>query len=600
MPILGLNLRSFVTNLGTFTEDQVKTTECAADAIVALAEAAQNIPNEGGWAAVILGDNSIADFGAKLPKLGTNLAEFVTNLGTFTDAQVSTVACASDAIVKMAEAADKIPNEGGWAAVILGDNSIATFGSKLPKLGTNLAGFVTNLGTFTDAQVTTVKCAANAIKALAEASTNIDGQADWAKKIFGDNGLSAFGEEMKGLGSSLAGFVKNLGTFTDAQVSTVQAAVKAVNAFANLADTDLKAAKSNLGGFGEKIVDLATDIKDFISKMPSSESVTKAISNLKALLDAINTVAKADADTATKFTNDLKKMATDAIDKFIKAFSDEKPDVKKAAKELVDEAVAGVKAKHDDMKKSGETLVSKFATAIADKKSTVKEKCKIMAGAGKDAIRDYYDSYSKAGQYLVDGFAAGISGRAWKAEAKAAAMAAAALEAAKEELDENSPSKEMFKIGAFAVDGFANALFKGVKTSYNAGSEMAGAARDGLNEAIGKVLNVLDTDMDMNPTIRPVLDLSGVNSGVDAIDGMFSSSRTIGVMTNLDAINAAMSGPRQNGNSDVVSAISKLAKQLGNTGGNVYNLNGITYNDDSNIAAAIETIVRAARVERRA
>ena len=56
----------------------------------------------------------------------------------------------------------------------------------------------------------------------------------------------------------------------------------------------------------------------------------------------------------------------------------------------------------------------------------------------------------------------------------------------------------------------------------------------------------------------------------------------------------------QNGvNDDVVYAINKLRKDLGNVGNTTYSINGITYDDGSNISDAIQTLVRAAIVERR-
>ena len=56
----------------------------------------------------------------------------------------------------------------------------------------------------------------------------------------------------------------------------------------------------------------------------------------------------------------------------------------------------------------------------------------------------------------------------------------------------------------------------------------------------------------------------------------------------------------QNGtNSDVVSAIDQLHKDLSSNIGNVYNIDGVTYDDGSNISEAVQALVRAARVERR-
>ena len=70
-------------------------------------------------------------------------------------------------------------------------------------------------------------------------------------------------------------------------------------------------------------------------------------------------------------------------------------------------------------------------------------------------------------------------------------------------------------------------------------------------------------------------------------------------MANLNAISSMTGQNGQNGFDDVVSAINKLNKNLGNVRGNSYSIDGITYDDGSNIAYAIETITRAAKIARR-
>jgi hypothetical protein len=182
---LGTNLRTFAENLGTFGTEQVSTISCACSAIKSLAEAADTLPNSGGWLGKIVGENDIGTFGAQLHDLGTHLASFVKNLGTFTEEQVTTVGCAADAIVSLAEAASELPNDGGWLGKIIGENSIGAFGDQLPKLGTDLTNFVTNLGTFSEEQVTTVKCAGDAILALANAAKELPNDGGLWGKIVG-------------------------------------------------------------------------------------------------------------------------------------------------------------------------------------------------------------------------------------------------------------------------------------------------------------------------------------------------------------------------------------------------------------------------------
>jgi hypothetical protein len=58
---------------------------------------------------------------------------------------------------------------------------------------------------------------------------------------------------------------------------------------------------------------------------------------------------------------------------------------------------------------------------------------------------------------------------------------------------------------------------------------------------------------------------------------------------------------RQNGSSsnDVVSAIKDLRGDIANMSGNTYQVNGVTYDDGTNVAEAVSSLIRAARIERR-
>lgn len=598
---LGLGLNSFATNLGTFGEDKVITITCAAKAVKALAEAASTLPNEGGWAAKIFGENSIATFSSYLPGLATNLASFATNLGTFDDNTVMTVTCAANSIKALAEAANAIPNEGGWAAKIFGDNSIATFGSQLPSLGTNLGAFATNLGTFNEDTVATVTCAANAIKAMATAASGIDGQAEWTKKLFGDNGLGAFSSEFGTLGTNLNAFVTNLGTFGEDKVLTVNSAIKALKAFTGLADVDLKAAKENIGGFGDKLSGFAEDIGNFCTNMPANESITAAVTGIDKLIAMISNIASIEGGISGKFSDSLKNLGTDGITAFVEAFAGGTPSakVKKAAVDMMNRAIDGLKDKMPTMKKVGTSLMTQFIEGITSKKAAVKTAMTGQLSAAVQSAKDYYDSFYSAGSYLVDGFTAGIDENTWKAEAEAAAMATAAKEAAEAALGIKSPSKVFYQIGGYAGQGLINALSDYGSKVYNASSGMADSAKNGLGDAMSKVRDVFNGDMEAQPTIRPVLDLSDVKAGASTIGDLIGLGPSMNLMTNVGAINAGMSSIQNGGNEDVVSALNKLREDISNLGGTTYQINGINYNNDSAVSDALETLVRYARMERR-
>lgn len=580
---LGTSLNQFVTSLGTFTEAQVATVNCAAQAIKSLASAASEIPNEGGLWAKIVGENSLATFGSYLPGLGSNLSQFITSLGTFTDAQVTTIDCAGRAIKALAQAASEVPNEGGLWGKIVGENSLATFAGHLPGLGTNLNSFVKNLGTFSEAQVATVDCAGRAIKALADAANNIPNEGGLWAKIAGDNSLATFGEKLPGLAKSIASFVKNLGTFSSGQLSTVSSACDAIRSIAELGKIDISNTGSNLEEFGARMISFANKLNEFMKSMAgvSKESVSSATTKVKDLIDMAKTVANTNVDSLKTFSKSLKDVAKDGVKGFVKEFSGGTPksEAKKAVKAMVESGIKGAE----------------------DKKSDVKKKFKSIAEAAVDALctSTLKSDAKQAGKDLVTGFANGIKNNKSLATDAGKSIGKAALKAAKEAIDSNSPSKEAMKIGNYFGQGLVIGIEDYESKSYKAGFGIADYAKNGLSKAISKVSDIINNDIDAQPTIRPVLDLSDVESGAGYLSSMFNSGPSIGVMSNLRAISNGMNSRNQNGANDVVSAIDKLSKKLGNVGGNSYTINGITYDDGSNITEAVQALVRAAIKERR-
>ena len=586
LPGLAKDLNSFVTNLGTFTDAQVTTVDCAGRAIKALAEAASEIPNDGGLWGAICGENSLATFGYALPGLGTNMAAFITNLGTFTEDQVTTVDCVGRAIKALAEAANEIPNDGGLWGAICGDNGLASFGYALPGLGTNMAAFLKNLGTFSDDQVTTVDCAGKAIKALAEAAKGIPNEGGLWAAIVGDNSLATFGENLPALGTNIKNFVKNLGTFSDDQVSTVNSACEAIKTISGLGKIDVADLSDNLDTFGSNIVSFAKDLKTFVSTIAksSSDKIDEAVEKTNKLIELAQTVADTEIESLKTFGESLKSIAKDGVKGFVKEFNGDSP--KKKAKD------------------AGKDLADSVKSGIKDKKKTIKDQATKVAEAAVDKFctKSLKSDAKTAGEDLAKGFANGIKSDKSLTNVKNAGteIGKAALKAAKKAIDSNSPSKEAMKIGNYFGQGLVIGINDYQTKSYDAGYGVAEYAKNGLSKAISKVTNLFNSDIDMQPTIRPVLDLSDVESGANHLNTLFNNS-SIGVNSNLNAISSGMSNKIQNGtNSDVVSAINKLRKDLGNVSGNTYNINGVAYADtDTDINNAVQTLIRAANVERR-
>ena len=246
------------------------------------------------------------------------------------------------------------------------------------------------------------------------------------------------------------------------------------------------------------------------------------------------------------------------------------------------------------------TLIDAIIGAMGEKDDDVKTGATNIIETATKALEssNHTDRASKAGLNILNGFINGMNdkdGRVWN---KAYSIGRTAVDAINKATDEHSPSKETFKTGKFFDQGFINGIKSLEDKIYSETYGVGDKARLGLGRAIRGVSNLISEGIDDEFIIRPVLDLSDVQSGAAAINGMLGVP-SVGVAANLNAISTGMRTYRQNGGDDVISAIDKLGKNLGNTTGDTYNINGITYDNGSEIQEAVNTLVRAARIERR-
>ena len=363
-------------------------------------------------------------------------------------------------------------------------------------------------------------------------------------------------------------------------------------------------AYKDITDFIDKSDDLARAVVNFSNEAKSNinyVSVLKACNSGKAIVNLISSIPG--YSNVNNFIETLPKLSA-----ALKSFSSEMdgyeaPDLSSVIKNFKNIASTGINAltlafegASGKMKNTGIKLVIQLAKGIESNGRLLKLASAKVANDSVSSIKNVNKSFYSAGAYLVKGFAAGITAYTYLAKARSKAMASAAASAARAELDEHSPSKVGYEIGDFFGLAFVNAIGDYESKAYSAGSNVANSAKNGLSNAISRIKDAINSDIDMQPTIRPVLDLSDVESRASAINGMLG----VGALSSVGTINTMMNRTIQNGrNNDVVSAINKLRKDLGSVGNTSYNINGITYDDGTNVSDAIKTLVRAAKVERR-
>lgn len=576
LPSVGTMLKNFIGNLGTFTESQVTSTDCAGQAIARLAKAASDVPNAGSMFTWFTGESDISQFADKLPGVATNLKNFVNNLGTFTDEQVTTTDCAGRAIKALANAAKDVPNVGGLVSLFTGENDISQFADKFPGVGTNLKGFVTNLGTFSTDQVNTVDAAGKAIAALAKAADEIPNSGGLVSLFTGDNDISKFADKFPTVASGIKGYADKIGTFGKDKVDSVNASTEAIKALAKIDDIDFGGLKDN----SSDMAGVGTNMANFITKLASSSKDTTdlAKTNADAFVELVTKFNNVNGDNIKKIGDGLKTIGETGINKFVESLSGDSPvtKVSQAIRDLISKLIDTMETKRGDI----ETKFTSIVTSAIDKlnESTMIDKVKT------------------AGKNFAQGFADGIENNRYLAVDAGTNLGNAAYKAAKRAIDAHSPSKKAHKLGNFFGLGFINGIHEYTSDAYGESYNMADEARKGLSNAISKVNDILNDGRTNQPTIRPVLDLTDIESGAGRINGLF---KNVNVGGNLNAITVGMRSKGQNGTAnDVVSAINKLGSNIG-SGGDTYNINGITYDDQSSVSEAIQVLIRAANIERR-
>lgn len=587
LPQFGKDLAAFSNSLtdADLDADKVKMVENAAHAVKALAEVSQNIPNSGGLLGAIVGNNDLGPFAEQFPKLGSGLAGFVNNVGAFNKDHLAMIENAASAVTTIATATADIPNKGGWAGAICGDNNLDTFASQFPKLGRGLSGFLSAVGTFNKEQIETVKSAANAVVALATAANNIPNQGGWVAAIVGDNDLGTFASQFPLLGDGIRGFVDKVGELTSGELVASARALEVVDNMTSLAKVDVNGLDKKVESLGKTMTNFGDNIVTFSNTMDSGNitiSLKNAITGVKDLVDALSIIPADKANHLKTISTALKDLGRTGVDSFVKAFSGSSAltKVKVAANTLIKSFIDGVKAKAPKVSDEFDDAASNAYNRIIR--------------------RALYNSFVSAGKNLAQGFANGISDNTYKVVTAAEVMASSAVSAAKRKLNEHSPSKVFYEIGDYAVQGFANALTDGVSTSYRSSTEMADAATTGLSDAISKISDIIKYGIDAQPTIRPVLDLDDVRAGASQIGGMLNMSPSVGVLANVNSIASTMNKRGQNGANDgVISELGKLRKDISALKHVSYNIEGINYGEGSEVAEAIETLVRAALIERR-
>ena len=312
------------------------------------------------------------------------------------------------------------------------------------------------------------------------------------------------------------------------------------------------------------------------------QMLASAIQTLTSLKDSLPAVANS-LKTFFKSVKGLSKEAS-SLDEAASTISTSLTKIGNAASKVA-KNFAGFKT-------AGRQIAKDLSEGVKENESAPSDAFKVILDKALSTSRLYNTKFHTVGSNLVAGLIRGINSQMGALEAAVEKLEDKAERAVEAKAKIKSPSRVWAKIGSFLSLGLARGITNSSGAVVRASENLAEVSTDAMNSAIGVISDKLGSG-DFNPTITPVVDLSRAAASASELSSMFSSDRAFSVAASMN--NQMTPADRITG---AIGALSALMGQGGTT--NIYNMDGVTYSNGSEIAQAMEVIANAVLVNGRA
>ena len=357
----------------------------------------------------------------------------------------------------------------------------------------------------------------------------------------------------------------------------------------------LKIALTNLDDAKDTLVNVADSFKQFADNMRNSKDQISAVADvfdrlkdsiggMSSSMSLLSTDSNATANAFSSITSSVDGMAgfKDSLDEFVTAAED-------------------TANRSDGL---GSKIAENYNNGITSKSGAARDAGKELASNAESGLKSGNSWYS-VGQDAGQGYVDGIKSKVSDAEEAAKKLVKAGVKKTAKTQESHSPSKVYKRLGAYASEGYALGILENLKMVANSSDSMAKSGFESMATSLSKASELWTEDLDTYPVITPVMDLDMLTTQAAVAAGMLSS---FGIPVNINGqvkgINSTLTAQLQNktSNLDVVNAINDLKSEILNRPQVINNnsVNGITYDDGSNIANAIGAIVNGVEMQTRA
>ena len=290
-------------------------------------------------------------------------------------------------------------------------------------------------------------------------------------------------------------------------------------------------------------------------------------SGLASLTDALTKLGSIDLSAATNM-GDITGAVASMIQTFSTAIQNSAPTISESFGSMLATVINNSVTYQNLFYTNGQTLMTKIVDGFNSGNSTLSVSVVNVLTSGAAAIYDQYQNWYTAGAFLDIGLAAGIRSGESNVITAATDVATKAIKAAKDALQINSPSKVTYGFGRFFDLGLSNGIYDYADRVAKATETISNQALSAAQIIAENIAATMDEDFEYEPTIRPVLDMDEVDSGLNAFDRSFAN-RSMNLAGSIDRVRKA-------------APVDKYAENVNpsqnqNGGSNTYNFNQYNY-----------------------
>lgn len=329
-----------------------------------------------------------------------------------------------------------------------------------------------------------------------------------------------------------------------------------------------------INGIKSKVEEVLTNIKTMVTNM---------VTNIKTRVGEFLT---AGGELISNLIQGIKNKANEVVTN---------------ARTVISNTVSSIKSKSSEFLSAGGELITNLIQGIKNKAKEVTTNVTNAINNAKTSATTAASNFKTVGSNIIQGLINGIKSMATSVSTTIKNVVNNAVTAAKNALGIHSPSRVFMSIGDYTVQGFVKGLNDNAETIDEPSANLAKRAIEGVTNTISSISDALTGKIDTDVVITPVMDLSNVESGSRLIKDMIDDNRNFTISADATGAITRSIGRIQNGNNDdkILQALKDLKTNMSNMSNTTYQINGITYDDGTNISNAVETLIRAARIERR-